>query len=182
MAERTLKSELVYGGKLLRIERLEVEIDSGAVAVREVVRHPGAVVVLPRLPDGRWVLVRQFRKAIERELVEAVAGTLGPGEDPAACAARELAEETGYAAATLQKLGTMYPAPGYTDERLHVYFAAVGGRASGHAPDEDERIENVYLTSQELAAMIRAGRIEDAKALGAWALWTAQGGSPGAPS
>ena len=125
------------------------------------------------------VLVRQFRKPVERDMIEAVAGPLAPGEDPAACAARELAEETGYAPASLPKLGSMYPAPGYTDERLHIYFAAVGGRASGHAPDADERIENVCLSTGELSAMIRDGRLEDAKALSAWALWTARAGGAG---
>jgi ADP-ribose pyrophosphatase len=178
MPEPTLKSETVFAGRLLRVERLDVALDSGRRSVREVVRHPGAVVILPRLPDGRWVLVRQFRKAIERELLEAVAGTLEPGEDPAACAVRELAEETGYAAGALHKLGSMFPAPGYTDECLHVFQTDVAGPAAGHRPEEDERIEIVRVTPAELTALIRDGRIEDAKALAAWAMWTAGAAKP----
>ena len=93
--EKTLASRTVFDGKLLCLEVIDVEVEPGVESVREVVRHPGAVVLLPQLPDGRFVLVRQFRKAIEEEILEAVAGTLDPGEDPLNCAGRELAEETG---------------------------------------------------------------------------------------
>jgi ADP-ribose pyrophosphatase len=168
--EKTLVSRTVFDGKLLCLEVINVEVEPGIESVREVVRHPGAVVLLPQLPDGRFVLVRQFRKAIEEEILEAVAGTLDPGEEPLSCAGRELAEETGYVAAELHNLGTMFPAPGYTDECLHVFFARLTGESVERCPDEDERIENVLLAESEIEDLIADGEVRDAKTLGAWML------------
>lgn len=159
-----------FDGRLLKVEVLDVELASGLMSVREVVRHPGAVVVLAECPDGRFVLVRQYRKAIESELIEVVAGTRDPGETPDECARRELKEETGYSVDALTPLGTIVSAPGYTDERLYVYHALVGERAES-APDEDEQIECVYMNRDEVEAVIAGEGVLDAKTLAAWMLW-----------
>ncbi len=171
MHERTVHSEKAFQGKLVRVDVLDVELACGKRTVREIVKHPGATVVLAQLPDERFVLVRQYRKAVEQELLEVVAGTLDPGEDPADCARRELEEETGYRAASLDKLGVMYPAPGYSEEALHVYFAALDPERGAMRPDDDERLEVEVMTADALEAMMDAGDIRDAKTLAAWTLY-----------
>jgi len=177
MSEKTLSSETVFEGRLLKVERLEVELASGKKSVREIVRHPGAAAVLARAPDGRFVFVRQFRKPLERELVETVAGTMEEGEPPADCAARELREETGCKADRLVKLGVIFPAPGYTDERLHVYHADLNKDRTELRTDEDESIEIVLLDEDKVDEMISNGEIGDAKTLAAWLLYRKKMGS-----
>jgi len=162
---------MAFQGRLVCVEVLDVELDGGKRAVREIVKHPGATVILAQLPDQRFVLVRQYRKAIEQALLEVVAGTLDPGEDPESCARRELTEETGYTAKSLRKLGVMYPAPGYSEEVLHVFFAALLPKRGTMRPDDDERLEVEYFTAEALETRIAAGEIRDAKTLGAWALY-----------
>jgi ADP-ribose pyrophosphatase len=169
--EKTVKTTRAFTGRLLKLDVLEVELGSGQHATREVVRHPGGVVILPQLPDGRFVFVRQFRKPLETELLEAVAGTLHPGENPDLCAARELTEETGYAAERLVKLGVFATAPGYTEERLHAYYALLAPRQGALAPDEDEKIEIVYLAPPTVEELMVNGKICDAKTLAVWFLW-----------
>jgi ADP-ribose pyrophosphatase len=182
MAERTLGSRRVFDGRLLRIDSVEVELESGRRTVREVVRHPGAVAVLARLPDGRFVLVRQFRKAADRPLLEIVAGTLEPHEDPRDCAARELVEEAGCRAERLEELGRIFPAPGYTDERIHLYYSEVQEVAGGPAPDEDEDITVVRLSERDMEHRIGVGEIVDAKTLAAWLLYRRKSGDAGTGS
>lgn len=176
MHERTLQTRRVFDGRLLHIDIVDIELADGTRAVREIVRHPGAAVVLPRTADGRFVLVRQFRKPADAEILEAVAGTLDAGEDPASCARRELAEETGYHAASLEALGNAYPAPGYTDERLSFFFAEAHEEATTVSPDDDERIEVVHLTAEAIDRMVGAGEIQDAKTLAIWLLFKSRGG------
>lgn len=171
MREKTLSSRTVFDGRLLRVDVLNVELDSGVRAVREIVRHPGACVVLPRLPDGRFVFVRQFRKPVEREIVEAVAGVLKPGEDPADCADRELWEETGFKATGLHSMGVVYSSPGYCDEQLHFFYAQLSLEQGSPNPEDDERIEVVYLSAEQIEKMISEGEIVDAKTVVAWQLW-----------
>jgi len=171
MGERTVGSRRVFDGRLLRVDAVEVELDSGRRTVREIVRHPGAVAVLARLTDGRFVFVRQFRKAADRPLLEIVAGTLEPDEDPRACAARELGEEAGCRADDLVAIGSIFPSPGYTDERIHLYYATVQPDPAGPAPDEDEEIDVVRLSEADVEARIGAGEITDGKTLAAWLLY-----------
>lgn len=171
MKERTLGTKLVFDGRLLKVQVLDVELENGIKSVREVVRHPGAAVILPQLPDGRFVLVRQFRKAIELDTLEVVAGTLKNGENPDDCARRELKEETGYAAQELRRQIVAFPAPGYTDEKLHMYYAKLAPAKGDVAPDEDENVEVEYCSEAEVDSMIRTGRIVDAKTLAAWSLF-----------
>lgn len=171
MKERTLKKRVVFKGRLLTVEVLDVELEPGRRSTREIVRHPGAAVVLAQMADGMFVLVRQFRKAAEKHILEAVAGGLGKGETPYACAKRELEEETGYTASSLTKLGTVYPAPGYTAEVLHLYYARLRGERGACRPDDDEQLVVVYLSEKQIDALIRKGRVHDAKTLSAWVLW-----------
>ena len=110
MLEKTISSEVIFKGLIYDIERIAVELDDGTRSNRDILRHPGAVGVIARKPeDGRFAFVRQYRKAIEQVTLECVAGTLEPGEDPKICAARELAEETGYQAGELIHLGRLCP-------------------------------------------------------------------------
>lgn len=175
MTETTLSADWGFRGKLLNVEVLQVALASGRRSVREVVRHPGAAVILARRADGCFLFVRQFRKALEREMLEVVAGTLSPGELPEACARREVREETGYRALTLLALGVVTPAPGYTDERLHVFFAEVEPDPERLAPDEDEVLLVEPLTAAQIGDLIARGAIEDAKTLAAWLLFMARG-------
>jgi len=173
MNERTLSSRTVFDGRLLRIDVLDVELDNGTRTVREIVRHPGACVILAQLPepDDRFVFVRQFRKAAGVELLEVVAGTLDPGETPETCAVREVKEETGYDVESLHKLGECYPAPGYTEEKLHLYYARLKPARGDAAPEEDEQLEVAYIASDELETMIARGEIVDGKTLAIWLLY-----------
>lgn len=170
MNEKTVSSRVAFKGRLLTVEVMDVELDNGVRTTREVVRHGGAVGVLARLPDSSFILVRQFRKPLECELVEIVAGGLEPGELPEACAIRETREETGYATASMKKLGVVALAPGYSAEMLHLYFAELAA-AGDSCPDHDEYVETVRLTEAEIDGMIVRNEIKDAKTLAAWHLW-----------
>ncbi len=170
MIEKTLSTERVFSGRLLTLDVLEVELEPGVRARREVVRHPGAAAVLARAPDGRFVFVRQFRKPVERELVEIIAGCLERGETPAQCAAREVLEETGYTVRSLSPLGTLYPTPGYTDEIIHLFRAELAPAPAAQRTDRDERIVLERLTPEAFEQQVRDGAITDGKTLAAWAL------------
>ncbi len=172
MEEREVSRERVFDGRLLRIDVLGVELACGKRAVREVVRHPGASVILCHRPDDTFVFVRQFRMAAGEALLEVVAGTLEPGEDPAVCAQREVEEETGYTVLDLVRLGEAYPAPGYTEELLHFFYAEVPQVGGAQSPDDDEQVVVEILSRSEVERMIAAGEIRDAKTLAAWLLYT----------
>ncbi len=171
MNERTLNSKRVFDGRLLKLDVETVEIEGGRISEREIVRHPGAVTVLVRMPDARFVFIRQYRKPIEQQLLEVVAGCLEDCEAPEACARREVREETGYDVTSIQSLGLTYPGPGYSDETLHMFFAEVGNEQASQALDEDEIIEVVYLSESAIEAMITNNEIMDAKTLAVWTLF-----------
>lgn len=170
MNETTLSSERVFEGRLLKIDVVSVSLEDGTRASREIVRHPGAAVIVCRKPDGRFVFVRQYRLAVRTALLEAVAGTLEPGEDPAVCARREVEEETGYCPTRLVPLGEAYPAPGYTEELLHFFYAEIPATAGQQATDDDERVQVEEYTRSQIDDMIASGGIRDAKTLAAWLL------------
>lgn len=171
MKEQTVSSRTAFQGRLLHVEVVEVELADGRRATREVCRHPGAAVILAQCDDGRFVLVRQYRKAIEAETLEAVAGTLHRDEDPLVCAHRELREESGYTARAMIPMGVVVPAPGYTDERLHMFYARLHPRQEALHTDPDEVVSVAYLTADEIERMVAGGQIEDAKTLAAWLLF-----------
>lgn len=169
--ERTIGSRCVYDGRLLKVDSIDVELPDGRRSVREVIRHPGAAVVLVRDGQDRFVFVRQYRKAAGKVLLEVVAGTLNQGEVPADCALREAAEETGLTVGSLVELGAIYPVPGYSSEKLYLFLADAAGRDDRHKADEDENIERVFLSTAEIDAMIMNGLIEDAKTLAIWHIY-----------
>jgi len=173
MHEKTISRKTVYEGHILNVDVLDVELENGRRSVREIVQHGVAVAIIPRLPDGRLVFIRQFRKAMERICFEVVAGNCDPGEPEEVSAARELQEETGYVANSLELLGPIFPSVGYCTERIDVFFAKVSEQGAT-AFDEDEHIEPVILTEAEMDEMIRAGEVDDAKTLAAWMLYKAR--------
>lgn len=141
-----------------------VQTRSGQAVEREVVVHPGAVVILPVLADGRLVFIRNRRHTVHEDLLELPAGTLEKGEAPAACAARELTEETGYAAEQLEALGWFYTSPGVLTEKMYAYVAR-GLRQGRQELEDNEEIRVEILTMEEVEGLIRKNRLVDAKTL-----------------
>ncbi len=154
-----------YEGRLFTVEVLGT-----APVSREVVRHPGAVLIVPRLEGDRLALVRNYRVAVGRRLWELPAGALEPGEAPEAAAGRELEEETGYRAANIAHLGDFYTSPGFCDELMRV-FTADGLEFVGQRLETHEDIEVGELSVDETIAMIDDGRIVDGKTIAAMYLW-----------
>jgi ADP-ribose pyrophosphatase len=162
--ERLVAATTVHQGNLLTLRLETVALPTGAQVGREIVLHPGAVVMVPVDQAGRVILVRQYRRAADRELLELPAGTLQPGEAPEAAVARELAEEVGRKAGRIERLGAFYAAPGYSSELLHCFLCRELDEVTA-APDEDEAIEIVPVSIPELFARVWRGEIEDAKTL-----------------
>lgn len=164
MTEKTLESRRVFDGKLLHIDVDTIALPNGQQAIREVVRHPGGVCVLPLHDDGTVSVVRQFRYPYKELVTELPAGKLEPGEDPAQAIRRELSEETGFTAGEWHDMGLFYPTPGYTDERLHLYFARDLRPGPTH-PDEDEFLECARVPLEELLDAVMSGEIVDGKSI-----------------
>jgi len=164
LAEETLESRLVYTGQFLRVYEDRVRCPDGHVAPREYLRHPGAVMVVPVLDDGRLILERQFRYPVGQSLVEFPAGKIDPGEEILACAQRELREETGYVARQWSYLGGFHNAVGYCDEKIEVYLAR--GLTFDATVDNDGEVLEVFTaTLDELLGWIDAGRVTDVKTI-----------------
>ena len=159
-----LSSEMIYQGRVFGLRRDEVVEPSGVRTTREVITHPGSVVVLPVLPDGRIVMIRQYRHATRQYLWELVAGRKEPEETPKQGAARELLEETGYRAKRFKVFLDVFPTPGFLEERMYLLLAE--GLTAGKAqPEEDEKIEVRTFKLKELKQMIKSGRLRDAKSI-----------------
>ena len=169
--------EVIHRGPRVTLVRREVPTRDGGVAHKEIARHPGSVVLVPVTDAGELVLIRNERVAVGRALWELPAGTLERGEDPAACAARELEEETGYTAREIRPLRAFYPAPGTCDERMHAYVAT-GLRAGAQRLDVTERIEPAVLSEARVLEMLRSGEIEDGKTIACVLLWRLTRGAP----
>ena len=170
MRERTIHTKTIFEGRILSLDVLNVELADGRTGTREIIRHGVAVAVIARRRDGRFVFIRQFRKAMERICFEVMAGNCDPGETAKVSAIRELKEETGYVPDTIRFLAPIYPSVGYCTERIDIFYADV------HEPgktdfDHDEEIETVLITEQEMDDLIRAGKVDDAKTLAAWMLY-----------
>ena len=164
--ETKIAGERLYSGHILHLEVDRVRLAGGGEAIREVVRHPGAAVVVPVLDDGRVLLVRQFRYAAGETLLELPAGKRDGDEEPAACAARELAEETGLCAGTLEYLTGFFTAPGFTDEFIHCFVASGLTPATGAVGEADEELlELLPVTLDEAHGLIACGEIRDAKTM-----------------
>lgn len=162
LAEKPLTEDVAWTGRIFNVDRLHVELPDGRVAIRDVVRHPGAVAVVALTDDGRICLVRQYRTALGRVTVELPAGKLAPGEDPLECASRELLEETGMSAEKIAFLTTIATSDGFTDELIHIYMAT-GLDFTRSDPDADEFINVDLVPLGELVDAVLDGRIEDAK-------------------
>ena len=156
--------EVLFQGQRFRVERVVQTMPDASRHLREVVRHPGAVVILPLLDDGRVCFVRNYRVAVAETLIELPAGTLEPGEDPAATALRELAEETGYRAGRMEHLISFCTSPGILDEQMHFYLAEAL-RPGPMALEAGEDIQPLLCTWEEALQMVRRGEIHDAKTL-----------------
>jgi len=160
--ERTLSSKTLYEGRHFSFKTDEVELSNGRRTIRDIVVHPGAVAVIPVLPDGRIVLVRQYRYAVKTDLLELPAGTLEKGEKPLDCALRELREETGYEANSMERLMICYVAPGYSSELIHFYVAS-GLRKTKSGMELDEEITVERIEFEQVLNMIKENTIVDAK-------------------
>jgi ADP-ribose diphosphatase len=169
-----LSTNVLHRSRIFAIVEQVLRLPSGRTVVRQVVHHPGAVVIMPQLEEGRLLLIAQYRFAVGATLLEFPAGTLEPGEEPLACARRELIEETGYRAEHWRALGITYPSPGYCDEQQHL-FVATGLVPEHAAADEDEIIEVKRLTVQEVERAIADGALVDAKSIAAYTRAKLQG-------
>jgi ADP-ribose pyrophosphatase len=158
--------EILFRAKRFNIERVVQVLPDGSQHVREIVRHPGAVVILPLLDDGRVCFVCNYRVAVAQTLVELPAGTLEPNEDPAKTAVRELAEETGYRAGRMEHVITFCMSPGILDEQMH-FFVADQLQPGTMDLDAGEDIHPMLCTWDEAMTMVRRGDIHDAKTIAA---------------
>jgi ADP-ribose pyrophosphatase len=161
---KLLKSKILYQGKVFRLQRDTVIEPGGMHVERDIIVHPGSVVVLPIFDDGRVLLIRQYRHSVGEFLWELVAGRKEPGETPAAGARRELIEETGYRAKRLRQLMRVIPTPGFVNEWMWI-FAAEGLAEGAAQPEEDEKITPRIFTLKQLEKMIERGTIHDAKSI-----------------
>ena len=164
LREDKIDSEQVFRGKLLDVRRDHVRLPNGGTATREYVVHPGAVLIVPMLDDGSLVVERQYRYPLSRVLIEFPAGKIDPGESTLRCAARELAEETGYSAAEWARAGILHNAIAYSNEGIEVWFAR-GLSLGSQLLDEGEFLEVHTATLDELLALAERGEITDAKTL-----------------
>jgi ADP-ribose pyrophosphatase len=161
---KLLKSEVLYQGKVFRLQRDTVVEPGGVRVERDIIIHPGSVVVLPIFKDGRILLIRQYRHSVGEFLWELVAGRKEPGETPLNAARRELIEETGYTARRLRKLMRVVPTPGFVNEWMWI-FAAEGLTEGAAQPEEDEKITPRIFTPRQAEKMIERGTLRDAKSI-----------------
>ena len=175
LLEKKIESKRIYEGRILDLEVDRVLLPSGGEASREVVRHKGAVVVLPLHEDRRIELVRQHRYPTDSVVLELPAGKLDPGEEPVACASRELPEETGWKSVKIHELGSFFTTPGFTDEVLYAFIATPLEPAPEVSQDPDEAIENVTMTIEEALDACRSGEIRDSKTIATLFLAQLQG-------
>ena len=161
---RILSSETLFKGRVFALKRDRVSEPSGIITTREIIEHPGSVVVLPVLADGRVVLIRQYRHAAGQYLWELVAGHKEPHESPVAGAHRELLEETGYSAKRIRKLLEVFPSPGLLGERMDIFLAERLTKGEAR-PEEDEKITSKIVTLAEAERWIKSGKIRDSKSV-----------------
>jgi ADP-ribose pyrophosphatase len=162
--EKTLSSKTLFEGRVIDLLFQEVLLPNGKTSTREIIKHPGAVAVIPITDEGKIVMVEQYRKALERSIVEIPAGKLEEGEEPAATARRELEEETGYGCDTLTHLISFYTSPGFADEIVHLYIAEGLRKIEDKLQlDEDEFVDVLELTLEEAIRFTEEQKIYDAK-------------------
>jgi ADP-ribose pyrophosphatase len=159
-----VSSKVMFKGRVFGVRREEVIEPGGVRATREIVTHPGSVVVLPVFPDGQILMIRQYRHSVGQYLWELVAGSKDAGESFEKGAHRELLEETGYAARRMRKILDLFPTPGFVSENM-VIFLAEGLKLGRAQPEADEKIEMRIFTLREIESRIRSGKIRDGKSV-----------------
>ena len=162
-----LGSKRIHRGRVINLDVDTVRFPDGSTGELEMVRHPGAAAVVPVASDPNGddptlLLIKQYRYATDGELLEIPAGRLNPGEDPADCAKRELLEEVGVSAGRVERLTTIWTTPGFTDEKIHLFWAT-DLKTGQHAREPDEFIEVSPTLLSDALTLIREGRISDAK-------------------
>ena len=158
------KIKSIYKGKLLNLVTKRVRLPNGYVTTLEIIRHPGAALIVPFLTNDKMIMLRQLRPVIGSYIYELPAGTLNKGESPLACARREIIEETGFSAKTFTLLGRIYPVPGYSTEKIIIYKAEDLKRCQRMAED-DEIIKNYIFNKSQIKRLFKGGRIIDAKTI-----------------
>ncbi|MFK2824277.1 NUDIX hydrolase [Bacillus sp. B190/17] len=162
--EKTIHTEKIFEGKVIQLQVDDVKLPDGNEAKREIIKHPGAVAVLALTNEGKIVLVEQYRKALERSIIEIPAGKLEKGEGPEATARRELEEETGYVCQNMKLLQSFYTSPGFADELVYLYMAeGLVKKEESLPPDEDEFVELMEVTLEEAEKLVQEQKIWDAK-------------------
>ena len=162
LTEKKLSSKQIFDGKVVKLYVDTVELPNGKEAVREIVRHPGAVCVVPVTDDGQVIMVRQFRYPFNSIMLEIPAGKLEPGENPEDAVRRELEEESGAVAGKIQHIGELYTTVAILDEKIQIYLATELEFIDSH-PDEDEFVEVTKIPLNQLVDMVMSGEIKDAK-------------------
>lgn len=166
-----LRRKLFYQGRKFAFEVNRFRLPNKVEGELECIRHPGGALVVPVTSDGRLVLVRQYRFTVQGRILEFPAGTVEPGEDPAGTVEREIQEETGYQAGNIQKVGEFFLAPGYSDEIIYAFLATdLVKLENPPAQDDDEDIEVVLMTPDEVEKAIHTGDLADAKSISAFML------------
>ncbi len=160
--EKKLSSEQIFDGKIVKLFVDRVELPDGKEAIREIVRHPGAVCVIPVTDEGNVIMVKQYRYAFEQIMLEIPAGKLEPGEDPLEAVKRELEEESGAVAKNIEYMGEIFTTVAIFDEKIHAYLATGLEFKNAH-PDEDEFLEVEKIPLSTLVGMVMNGEIRDAK-------------------
>ncbi len=161
--EKLLRQEPIYKGRVINITKDEVVCPNGQTSLREIVHHRGGVAILFKV-DDKFIFEKQYRYAMNEEIIEMPAGKLEEGEIPLEAAKRELLEETGYRPLEMIHLGDSYPTPGYSTEVIHLYYCPKAVKEERHL-DNDECIDLIYLTLEEIEEMIAQGKIKDSKSV-----------------
>jgi len=163
LTEKTINKEQIYSGKIIDLYVEDVELPNKKTGKREIVKHPGAVAVLAVTDEGKMLMVEQFRKPLEKTIIEIPAGKLEKGEDPFECAKRELLEETGYSCQKLDPIGSFYTSPGFADELIYLFFTDSLVKEGDQMTDEDEFLNVLEVSIDEAKELMRTEKIHDAK-------------------
>ncbi|MBU5300685.1 NUDIX hydrolase [Clostridium sporogenes] len=165
--EKTLEEEEIYKGKIINVVKQRVKLPNGKESFREIVKHPGAVAILAYKDEDTVLLIKQFRKAIDKDIFEIPAGKIEKGEDIESSALRELEEETGYKAKKMEYLGKIVTSPGFSDEYIYIYKAFDLYKGKDGLEDEDEFIDLMEISIDKLKEYIKDGKVIDGKTISA---------------